>query len=703
MKESTLANNRLRLELLRAFYDEDLERMSPKARAYFLERLAPEILSAEGARPPELKGLWAADYEREPVSVETFIFDDHFLGRSLKESVYPAIVDDLVELFEGDYLEVCLGGSWGWGKSREIEIGIAYEIYLLSCMREPASAFGLIPGSTMVFLNVSVDVRQAQRVLFGGLYGLLQRSPYFRHEFRYDHKLKSELRFVRQNAYPVVCRPVAASEQAILGEDVFSAALDEANFMEIVEKSRRSVPGETGIYDQAQAVADKLSARMSTRFNQRGKLPGHLWFASSARYPNDFTERKEAEAKTNPHIFARHRALWDSKPRSFFMNEEFPVEVGDLTRRTRVLDGTETDVTGTVIKVPMDFYERFLLDPDKSVRDLAGYSVLSINPFIPRREMVRKLFELGAALAKQSGYGHPFSRIDEHGHPMDVTLQGKACEVEYIEPERLHYIEEQPVDTPGRSIFGDAQRTKPMLAKKLFPGLYFAHVDLAEGRRDKCGVVITHVVGGRQLERMDSQTLKKVKENLAITRVDLALRIVAPPNGEVDIPSIRALFHRFRDLGMQFGKITFDQYQSQESIKALNDAGFTSELFSVDDENATAYEVLKQALYDQRVLCYEYPLLERELVQLERTPKKVDHPIRGSKDLADCLAAAVYHAEEGYRAGAGSLGLFQFGAVEPSAQAGKRISTLQRAQTKVVNGQPLTPEEENAILFGFDD
>lgn len=229
------------------------------------------------------------------------------------------------------------------------------------------------------------------------------------------------------------------------------------------------------------------------------------------------------------------------------------------------------------------------------------------------------------------------------------------------------------MDGLGRRIFEDARRTKPSMARKLWPGLYYAHVDLAKGVRDKCGLVIAHVVGKKVIERMDSETLEMVKEVAAVTRIDLVLRIVAPNNGsEVDIPSIRALFHQFREIGMQFGKITFDQYQSQESIKALNDAGFTSELFSVDDENGTAYEVLKQALYDERVLCYEYPLLERELAQLERTPDKIDHPVKGSKDLADCLAAAVYHAEEGYRAGAGSLGMFQFGIVERPGRWARR-------------------------------
>ena len=40
--------------------------------------------------------------------------------------------------------------------------------------------------------------------------------------------------------------PVAASEQALLGEGVFSAAFDEMNFYTVVEKSKKQPEG--GVY-----------------------------------------------------------------------------------------------------------------------------------------------------------------------------------------------------------------------------------------------------------------------------------------------------------------------------------------------------------------------------------------------------------------------------------------------------------------------
>jgi len=664
-----------------------LERMSTAARRIYLDDVSP------ARRRVNDDFFRSCGYDRQPFSIEKFIADPMYLGRILQGRIYTAILDDLIEIFDGNYVEICLGGAIGIGKSWEIAIGMAYEMYRLSCLRNPAETLGLIPGSSLAFLNVSVDRRQARKVLFNDLFHLVHNSPYFKRVCPYRKNLRSEIFSPSKN---IICYPVASTEQAILGEGVFSGAFDETNFMPIVDKSKRTVPGETGMYDQAEVITNKLRARIRSRFNDRGKIPGHLWFASSARFPNDFTERKEAEAKKDPTIFVRHRALWDAKPRHFFMEQTFKVEVGDITRRTRVLNGTERDVTGTVIEVPMDFHKDFLKDPDKNVRDLAGYSVLLITPFIPRREMIHQMFELG----KAAGLRHPFSQVDEQGRPLDVTLQGIAAETERIVPEFLHYVRRQRLDSIGRKMWKDGRHTIPDEEEILFPGLYYAHVDLAKGQRDKCGLVVSHVIATRAVERLDKNA-KPVRERMPVHRVDLVLRIVAPPNGKVDFPSIRAIFHQLRDVGMQFGKITYDQYQSQESIKALNDAGFTAELFSVDDENATAYEELKQALYDERLLCYECPLLSQELAQLERTPQKVDHAIRGSKDLADCLAAAVHHAEQGWRSAAGSLGLFQLGEAEqPEQPSPQRQTTSQRAYAKVIDGQPLTAEEEDAIIFG---
>jgi hypothetical protein len=94
-------------------------------------------------------------------------------------------------------------------------------------------------------------------------------------------------------------------------------------------------------------------------------------------------------------------------------------------------------------------------------------------------------------------------------------------------------------------------------------------------------------------------------------------------------------------------KISYDGYQSRESIQVLRKAGIRAQEMSVD-RNTEPYDHLRSALYQDRVAMVENELLMQELSQLEINAEKgkVDHPPRGSKDLADAVAGAVFAASQ---------------------------------------------------------
>ena len=181
--------------------------------------------------------------------------------------------------------------------------------------------------------------------------------------------------------------------------------------MDVVERSKRGVPGDEHAYDQAEAVFHKLSSRIRSRMANRGRLPGHIYVASSARYPDDFVERlfKQAEkerAENTHEMFTRRYATYETN-RQKFSKEIFKFEVGDITRRSRVLvTEDEQAAVGRVIEVPMDFLRPFEQDPDRAARDVCGISVMSIKPFLSQREKVQRMFALGEV----NGLKHPFTR-----------------------------------------------------------------------------------------------------------------------------------------------------------------------------------------------------------------------------------------------------------------------------------------------------
>jgi hypothetical protein len=684
--------NDMHLEIIRAKREADLARLSDPARQFY-ERKLRVGRDAERLR----QALRRIDHEREPVSVRQFIDDERYLGKVLKNSIFAPLVDDLEEFFAGDYTVALLTGGIGWGKTTFAEIAILYDIYKVSCLRDPAVTFGMRSGSNVAFVNVSVTVSQAKKVLFEGLGTFLQQSPYFLEVFPYDKKVKSMLCFPKQ----VFAYPAAANPQGVLGEGIFSAAIDEVNYMQQVERSRRSVPGETGLYDQAEVTFNKLLSRIMSRTNQKGRVPGHIYVASSARYPGDFTERMEKLAATpaGKHIFVLHYPAWGTRPKSVYLGGTFKVEVGDLMRRSRILEGNENDVRGRVIEVPNDFEDRFRADTECSVRDFAGISTLSIKPFIVRREMIERMFELG----REHKLKHPYKPVDGDGMPLPVTLQQTDPDIEKLVPENLHWVERPKKNELDRPMM---RNNLPVMERILYPTLYHSHIDLS---KTKCatGLCVAHVIGTKKCPRLMlvEGAAQETVEEKPIIRVDLVLEIVAPPQGEVDIPKVRAVIYQLGQVGMEFGSVTFDTYGSQESVKTMKEKGYRGDEFSLD-RTKEGYEALKDALYDERIYCYDSPTLARELAQLEDTGKKIEKPSfpGASKDLADALAGAVWGCEEGWRHGERIGGLFQLGLVEHAGEP-KENPTRDRAITKVaLGGEPLTPAEESALTFpDFDD
>jgi hypothetical protein len=634
-----------------------VQSMSPRAQKLFITDVVPKITA--GKYLCVLSELYAADFRWRPVDVGTFLRDPQYLGHGVIDAIYPKIVEDLEEIFAGSFTELVLGGGIGWGKTRMAELGILYEIYLISCLGDPAAAYGQMPGSTLAFLNVSITQMHAKRILFGGLFDLVRRSPYFRKHFPYEKKIRTEIRFPRN----VTCYPVASNEQAMLGENVFSAVFDEMNFMPVVENSTQQPEG--GTYDHAQTLFNRLSRRLRSRMNQRGRLPGHIWLISSARHPDDFTERKAVEARSDANIFVIKHAAWETRPRSSFMPNTFEVEVGDLSRRSRVLHGNETDLRSEkVIDVPMDFKTEFEKDPDKCVMDYAGIAVLAVKPFIGRRETIHRMFALGDEI----GLKHPYSHFT-------ISLQDAR---QVLLPEFLHWV-----------TFDEIVNGKKYERRKLADGPYFAHVDLAK-TQDACGLAIGHVVGSINVER--GVGTDKRTETRPVIRIDLALQIIAPPQGEISIAAVRGLFYQLRERGMQFGKITYDSWGSDESIQTLRSEGFTAEVLSVD-RTAEPYTVAKAAIYDERVECYHTPILEKELSNLifDARRDKVDHPPHGSKDVADCFAAVVFHCETGFTGGATS----QWATVTTLTTAPRTSSEDDQEDLwdKIWRGIPLSPEQ----------
>jgi hypothetical protein len=89
--------------------------------------------------------------------------------------------------------------------------------------------------------------------------------------------------------------------------------------------------------------------------------------------------------------------------------------------------------------------------------------------------------------------------------------------------------------------------------------------------------------------------------------------------------------------------ISFDTFQSVDSMQILRQEGFITGPHSVD-RTSLPYDVTKTAFYDGRVKAPSHEKALSEIVRLERDPQSglIDHPPNFSKDCADAVAGVVY-------------------------------------------------------------
>jgi len=601
-------------ELTKDFSKEDIE-------------ILKEIMAQNtGSEMELLVSLMNYTYQSKPVPVREFVEDKQFLG--LKGQVYPVLLNDLEEMFSGDYDEAVFAGAIGFGKSTVAEISMTRMAYEVSCFKNPQKALGLMDGSVIAFINVSINKDSAKKIVFQGIKSKMENSPYFREQFPIVNSKAEELRLANN----VWIFPVASGEQGILGYNVLGGVMDEVNFLDYIENSARATDG--GIYDQAESLRTQLIRRMKSRYMHRGKLPGILLQVSSAAYPDDYTERRIEEAQENPKIFWRRYSQWDTPPADKYCGQTFQLSLGDLTTRPQILtceeelaDSKEKGLE--IIDVPIEYKFDFEKDIDSSIRDLAGRPTLSIHPFILYREKVSEAMERGP---KELGLEHPFGKEV-------TTLQDGAT----LNPDKL-------LIPRYKKLYENADETNKDYYKKLYNNLKqkprYIHIDLA--KTSMAGFSMGHVHEYVEVTKRNEEGEEYIQK-MPVIVIELMLRIVAPQHGEIQVAHVRSLVHELRSYGYRLNKVTLDQFQSLDTQQQLIQKGIDAGELSVD-RKPDAYNAYKDALYEDRILMYWYEPAYWETIRLEKNEKtgKIDHPANksGSKDVSDAIAGVCHHCVE---------------------------------------------------------
>jgi len=129
-------------------------------------------------------------YSRVIVGIGKFITSPAYLNAD--EILWDEVLKSLIELNSGDYVEAVLTGAIGVAKTTIALYTTAYQLYLLSCMRNPHKTYGLDPASEIVFVFQSITKELAKGVDYNRFKSMIQASPYFTNNFKFDFNI-SEL------------------------------------------------------------------------------------------------------------------------------------------------------------------------------------------------------------------------------------------------------------------------------------------------------------------------------------------------------------------------------------------------------------------------------------------------------------------------------------------------------------------------------
>lgn len=558
-------------------------------RVLVLRDLATDLAhSMEGREPKAL--LTRDQYKWRPVGVREFVTSEHFLNKA--KEVYPVVLDELEEMNSGKYYEIVLTGGIGSAKTTSALYTNAYQLYLLSCLHNPHALYDLDPSSEILLVFQSITAKLSEGVDYTRFRSMIELSPYFREHFPHDKSLGSRLVFPNR----IEVKPVSGSDTAAIGQNVMGGLIDELNYMALVEKSKQN--RDKTVYDQALAVYNSISRRRKTRFMDQGRVPGILCLVSSKRYPGQFTDQKEAEAKQeitetgSTGIYIYDKRIWDVKPGAH-TSKTFRMFIGDESRKPRILtddEVTKPDDERLVMKIPLEYKPDFRRDPMGSLRDIAGVSTLALFPYFQSREDVAEMF------------GH-YDSILSHESTDFISPRLSILPKKFWKPEIPRWV----------------------------------HIDLSLSR-DATGVSCGCCPGFAATGRGEDDY-----EMLPQIRLDFQLQVKPPPGGEILFHKIRSLIYSLREMGLNIKWVSFDSFQSIDMQQILRQQGFVTGEISMDT-STLPYEVLKTACYDHRVTAPVHEVCEKELVGLEMDPKakKIDHPPVGSKDVSDSMAGVCY-------------------------------------------------------------
>ncbi len=268
-----------------------------------------------------LEVLEDSPFEENPVDVKTFVEGDDYLGQPRLSDIQYDIVLAMSQIYKQEDLQRLMGSDEGAkfykkytknevilqlgkgsGKDFTSTVAVAYIVYKLLCLKDPARYYGKPSGDAIDIINVAINAQQAKNVFFKGFKTKIEKSPWF--GGRYYAKMDS-IEFDKS----ITVYSGHSERESHEGLNLLVAVLDEISGF-ATENASGNDQGKT-----ADNIYKAFRGTVDSRFPDLGKVV----LLSFPRYPGDFISTKYEDAILDKEIIQRSH--------KFIMNPDLPEDM----------------------------------------------------------------------------------------------------------------------------------------------------------------------------------------------------------------------------------------------------------------------------------------------------------------------------------------------------------------------------------------
>jgi len=354
-----------------------------------------------------------------------------------------------------------------------------------------------------------------------------------------------------------------------IGRDILFFNFSEVNFLD---------------YQKTYNKVESGMGRFTARFISCQQFFGHVILDSS---PSSKSSMSVDFIKRNPqlNIYTVYAPIWEAHKHKniYFKSGSIEVYLGDSNYDPFVIDEerplTEDMDRDLVLIAPKELEREFRADTIKAIQDKAGISTGTSGLFFKSKDKLNEVFKIPM-------------------YTKDVII----CDMFEKDDTLMNHL----------------QTAINMLLPK--EKTLFIRLDL--------GVVKDHT--GLSIGYLDSYyypdpTDKKVK--LPKYKIPISVAISRYAGQETSITKITEFILQLSK-DYSIGGISADSFQSRNMLQDLKIAGFNVKDLSVD-KTTTAYNYLKNIIYNKHIELPQNKLLMKELKELQTIGGKVDHPADG--------------------------------------------------------------------------